>query len=94
MVREKEVVVDGQKIVFHLERKPVKNLNLRIRRDGSVFVSASRAVQYAEIDRFVRSRSRYILTAIQKFEAAVRFNSQTTARKHRTKPQPSNRVRY
>ena len=76
MVREKEVVVDGQKIVFHLERKPVKNLNLRIRRDGSVFVSASRAVQYAEIDRFVRSRSRYILTAIQKVEAAVRFNSQ------------------
>ena len=76
MAREKEVIVGGQKIVFHLERKPVKNLNLRIRWDGSVFVSASRAVQYAEIDRFVRSRSRYILTAIQKFEAAIRFNSQ------------------
>ena len=72
----REVVVNDQKIVFHLERKPVKNLNLRIRRDGSVFVSARRTVPCAEIDRFVRSKSKYVLAAIQKFEDAIRFNSQ------------------
>ena len=73
---KREVVANGQKIVFHLERKPVKNLNLRIRRDGSVFVSASRTVSCAEIDRFVRSKSKYVLAAIQKFKDAIRFNPQ------------------
>ena len=72
----REVVVNGQKIVFHLERKPVKNLNLRIRRDGSVFVSARSTVPCAEIDRFVRNKSKYILAAIQKFVDAIRFNPQ------------------
>ena len=73
---ERIVVVNGRNIVFHLERKPVKNLNLRIRRDGSVFVSASQTVPCAEIDRFVRSKSKYVLAAIQKFEDAIRFNPQ------------------
>ena len=68
--------VGGQKIVFHLERKPVKNLNLRIRMDGRVFVSASHTVSCAEIDRFVRSRSKYVFAALQKFKNVVRFNPQ------------------
>ena len=72
----REVSVGGQKIFFHLERKPVKNLNLRIRMDGGVFVSANRTVPCAEIDQFVRSRSKYILAALQKFKNAVRLNSQ------------------
>lgn len=76
MAREREVFVDGQKIVFHLERKAVKNLNLRIRRDGSVFVSANRTVPCTEIERFVRSKSKYVLAAIQKFNDAIRFNLQ------------------
>ena len=73
---KREVLANGQTIVFHLERKPVKNLNLRIRRDGSVFVSANRTVPCAEIERFVRSKSKYVLAALQKFEAAIHFNSQ------------------
>jgi predicted metal-dependent hydrolase len=72
----RELVVDGQNIVVHLERKPVKNLNLRIRRDGIVFVSANRTVSCAEIDRFVRSRSKYVLSALQKFKNAVRLSPQ------------------
>ena len=72
----REVAVGGQKIFFHLERKPVKNLNLRIRMDGGVFVSANRTVPCAEIDQFVRSRSKYILATLQKFKNAVRLNSQ------------------
>jgi predicted metal-dependent hydrolase len=76
MVYDREIVVDGQKLVFCLERKPVKNLNLRVRIDGSVFVSASCTVSYAEIDRFVRSKSKHVFAAIQKFKNTVRFNPQ------------------
>ena len=72
----RELVVDGQNIVVNLERKPVKNLNLRIRRDGIVFVSANRTVSCTEIDRFVRSRSKYVLAALQKFKNAVRLSPQ------------------
>lgn len=70
---EREVVANGQKIVFHLERKPVKNLNLRVCRDGRVFVSANGAVPYEEIDRFVRSKSKYVLAAVQKFRNVIGF---------------------
>lgn len=72
----REVGVDGENIVFHLERKPVKNLNLRIRRDGIVLVSANQTVSCAEIDRFVRSRSKYVLAALQKFKNVVWLNPQ------------------
>ena len=72
----RKVVANGQELVFHLERKPVKNLNLRIRRDGSVFVSASRTVPCTEIDRFVRSRSKYVFAVLQKFKNTARFNPQ------------------
>ena len=72
----REVLVGGQKIVFRLERKPVKNLNLRVRMDGRVFVSASRTVSCAEIDRFVRSRAKYVFAALQKFKNTVRVNPQ------------------
>ena len=37
------------KIAYCLERKPVKHLNLRIRRDGSVYVSANMDVFAAGI---------------------------------------------
>ena len=44
------VLAEGQEISYVLERKQVKNLNLRIRKDGSVFVSASDAVPFEEVD--------------------------------------------
>lgn len=64
------------KIAYCLERKPVKNLNLRIRRDGSVYVSANMDVSCAEVDRFVLNKAEYVLAAIRKFKAACRFKPQ------------------
>lgn len=37
------VILGGRKIRYELQRKKVKNVNLRIRADGSVSVSAGRA---------------------------------------------------
>lgn len=73
---KRKVVANAQKIVFHLERKPVKNLNLRICRDGRVFVSANHTVPHEEIDRFVQSKSKYVLAAIQKFREVIGLKPQ------------------
>lgn len=53
-------------IVYLLERKAVKNLNLRVRRDGSVYVSAHRRVPLSEIDGFVARHSGYIREAVRR----------------------------
>ena len=70
------IVAEGQEIQYHLERKPVKNLNLRIRKDGEVFVSASASVPDSEVDNFVCSKAGYILEAINKFEELAQYKPQ------------------
>ena len=64
---KRTVTVEERSIFYELERKPVKNLNLRIRRDGSVYVSAHRRVPVSEIDAFVIRKGAYILQAIEQF---------------------------
>ena len=39
MPQERTILYAGAPLRYLLEQKPVKNLNLRIHRDGSVFVS-------------------------------------------------------
>ena len=54
---------------YWLERKAVKNVNLRIHADGSVHVSAPAHVSQARIDAFVASKSRWIAQRQASFEA-------------------------
>ena len=66
------VTVDGQEIRYELERKEVKNLNLRVRPDGSVRVSANPSVSEEAVDAFVTRRGGWILNQRRKFaETAV-----------------------
>lgn len=62
------VDVKGIQITYLLERKPVKNINLRIRADQSVCVSAPKVVTAKAIDAFVIQKSSYILRTIKKFK--------------------------
>ena len=50
-------------VCYELTRKRVKNINLRIRRDGSVAVSAPRRTPLAQIDAFVAGRAAWIAEA-------------------------------
>ena len=61
------VRTDGGMITYQLERKQVKNVNLRIRKDGSVYVSANSKVSDEWIDNFVAEKGEYVLSAIEKF---------------------------
>ena len=60
-----DILLSEQPIRYELCRKQVKNLNLRVRRDGSVFVSASPRVPISQIEAFLQSKSRWILRAVE-----------------------------
>jgi len=55
------------KYILHI--KNVKNINLRIKPDGTVHVSANRFVKRSVIDEFVKSREEFILKALKEYEA-------------------------
>ncbi|MBQ3483282.1 MAG: M48 family metallopeptidase [Clostridia bacterium] len=57
------VTAGAQTIPYELTRKRVKNLNLRVRADGSVAVSAAPRVPIGEIERFVRAHADFIRRA-------------------------------
>ena len=61
------VLLNGREIEYELQRKRVKNVNLRIRPDMSVYVSASNLVTVAEIERFMREKADFILKALDRF---------------------------
>ena len=59
---------DGQKIVYELTRKPVKNINIRVKYDGRVLVSASRRVPLKYLDELMIARQDFIQNALKKYE--------------------------
>ncbi len=65
------VLFEGRRLEYVLERKNVKNINLRVRA-GGIYASASRRVPAAAVDRFVLSRAAYILAAKDRLEAVQR----------------------
>lgn len=70
------VSIDDTEIDYQLERKPVKNLNLRIRKDGSIFVSANELISQEKVDEFVLSKGTYIISALKHFEELAHFQPQ------------------
>lgn len=60
--------LEKRTVEYTLEYKRVKNINLRIKSDAGIYVSASKRVSIAEIERFMRSKAEFILRALDKFE--------------------------
>lgn len=58
---EKTVVFRGKTITYTLTYKTVKNVNMRIKQGGKVFVSANPAVPQTFIDSFVLANAAHIL---------------------------------
>ena len=59
-ITKRSVTVNGITIPYSLERKAVKNVNLRVRADGSVYVSAPRFAAVSLIDGFVQEKADFI----------------------------------
>lgn len=62
---EREIILNGCAIAYELERKTVKNLNLRIKPDGSIHVSAPRRMPEGMINSFLASKADFILEAVE-----------------------------
>ncbi|MFR2043765.1 MAG: hypothetical protein ACLS4A_13070 [Oscillospiraceae bacterium] len=57
------IQIDEKPLIYSLERKDVKNINLHVRKNGSVYVSANMAVPAEKIDAFLVSKAEFILNA-------------------------------
>ena len=70
-----ERIVSGKEhqIQYVLEQKPVKNLNLRIRKDGSVYVSAGPSVPLQLVDEFVEQKAAYICRVRDQFLSMAEY---------------------
>lgn len=66
---ERRIVVEGREILYELTAKKVKNLNLRVGPDGRVAVSVPRRLSPEAADRFVLSRGRWLLRALDRMAA-------------------------
>ena len=64
-MEEKLATPDGE-ICYVLTRKRVRNLNLRVRSDASVAVSAPLRMPKREIEAFLREKARWVQQAQQK----------------------------
>lgn len=69
----KNIVLDRKWVEYELQRKDVKNINLRIKADRTIFVSANPRVPDEVIEEFIRSKSDYILKALAHYEELARY---------------------
>lgn len=65
---EKRTVKTAKGVIeYTFERKEVKNINLRIRHDGNVYVSASVKIPVETVENFIISKTDYIFRALSNF---------------------------
>ncbi len=64
-------------LTYLLTRKKVKNVNLRIKSDGRILVSANTRVSTAFIDDFVQRNQEYIFRILEKFRERQQSNPMT-----------------
>ena len=64
---QRKLEIYGRILEYDLERKKVKNLNLRIRRDGTVAVSANSRISIEYIENFLRGKADFIFKAISHY---------------------------
>ncbi len=64
----RQLEFDGFRLEYELIRKRVRRVNLGIRRDGSVYVSAGSRVPIRTIEEFVKSNIWFIMDAKQRIE--------------------------
>ena len=64
----REIILGDRTIKYDLQYKKVKNINLRIKPDGSINVSANKKVPQKVLDDFIISKAEFILRALEKYK--------------------------
>ncbi len=63
---QRKILLGQQEVEYFHHIKKVKNINLRIKVDGSVHISAAKYVPLKAIEQMIQTHGDYILAAIQK----------------------------
>lgn len=64
---QKTICINGRTIKYDLTYKSVKNINIRIKPDGCVYVSANRLTGIDRIEKLLNEKSSFIFKAIDKY---------------------------
>lgn len=64
----REIVINNKKVAYRIERKSVKNINIRVKNDGIVYISANRRVSEKYILSVLSQKSDFIFNALKKLE--------------------------
>lgn len=67
----KEIQLNDRKVQYSMVYKNVKNINLRIKPDGSVTVSANINVSETIIEEFLKSKENFIIDVLDRFKNVV-----------------------
>lgn len=66
---KRKLVLEDREVIYEFTRKNVKNINIRVRSDGTVSVSSGRGVTLEQIDEVLKTKAGFILGALEKFSA-------------------------
>lgn len=69
----REIRLGKENYKYTLERKKVKNINLRIKSENDIYVSANKRVSVGTIETFIKSKETFILEALQRFEKSTKI---------------------
>ncbi len=69
MKENRTILLGGQAVEYQLTRKKVKNINLRIKADGQILVSASNAVPIKTIDACLGRHADYLLQHLARLQS-------------------------
>lgn len=76
-IQQRQVSCEKGIISYQLTRKKVKNVNLRIKPDGMVLVSADRRVPVSFIDDFIRHKQEFVFSTLAKYEEKRELHQET-----------------
>ena len=65
---KKSIWLRGRLVEYDLQKKKIKNVNMRVKSDLSVHVSAPMRVSQKQIDEILLSKAEFILSALSKYE--------------------------
>jgi len=75
----KEINLYNRHFSYELVRKKVKNINLRIKSDLSISVSANKRISDEEVEKFLRTKADWIIKAVSYYEQKDRADIQELA---------------
>ncbi len=71
--KKKYLSVDSRVIKYTLIQKDVKNINLRIKSNGEISISANKSVSLSHIENFIKNKSSFVFKHLDKFEDMKKY---------------------